>query len=94
MKETRNWEEGRITIDIEKQTIDFDVINKYTFEELKNDYDVEERKELDFKEINRKFENIPFEDIFELKGFIDKANYKKQYYFHNNNDDTYIFLIQ
>ena len=94
IEETRYWEEGRVTIDVEKKTIDFGVMHKYTLEELKENYDEEERKELDFKEINRSFENIPFEDVFELKAFIDKANYNVQYYFHNNNDDKYIFLIQ
>ena len=94
IKETRYWEEGRITIDIEKQTIDFDVIHKYNEEELKASYDEEERKELDFKEINRKLKNIPFEDVFELKAFIDKANYQGNYYFYNRYDNNYVFLIQ
>lgn len=94
IKETRYWEEGRLTIDIEKQTIDFDVIDKYTKEELEKDYDEEERKELDIKEINRSFKNIPFEDVFELKAFIDKSKYKGEYYFHNKNDNNYVFLIQ
>lgn len=94
IEETRYWEEGRVTIDIEKKTIDFEVINKYTLEELNKNYDEEERNELDIKEIDRNFENIPFEDVFELKAFIDKANYNEQYYFHNTNNDKYIFLIQ
>ncbi|MBR6688790.1 MAG: hypothetical protein IKL68_02100 [Clostridia bacterium] len=94
IKETRDWEEGRVTIDIEKKTIDFEVMHKYTFEKIKEYYDEDERKELDFKEIDRNFENIPFEDVFELKAFIDKANFNEQYYFYNKNDDTYIFLIQ
>lgn len=94
IKETRYWEEGRVTIDIERQTVDFDVIHKYTTEDLEKDYDEEERKELVIKEINRDFKNIPFGDIFELKAFIDKANYNSQYYFYNKNDNTYIFLIQ
>lgn len=94
IEETRYWEEGRLTIDIEKKTVDFDVIREYTLEELKEDYDEEEIKELDIKEINRNFKDIPFEDIFELKAFIDKANYNGEYHFHNKKDDKYIFLIQ
>ena len=94
IEETRNWEEGRITIDIEKQTIDFDVIRKYTKEELNDDYDEDEIKELDIKEINRNFKKIPFEDVFELKAFIDKANYQGNYYFYNRYDNNYVFLIQ
>lgn len=94
IEETRRWEEARVTIDIENKTIDFDVFHKYNFEELKKNYDDEEIKELDFKEINRDFKNIPFEDVFELKAFIDKSNYNEQYHFYNANSNEYIFLIQ
>ena len=94
IEETRYWEEGRVSIDIEKKTIDFNVIREYTLEELKKDYDEEEIKEMNIKEINRNFKNIPFEDIFELKAFIDKSNYNGEYCFYNKKDDKYIFLIQ
>lgn len=47
---------------------------------------------MDIKEINRSFSEIPFEEVFDLKAFIDKANYNKKYYFNNN--DEYICLIQ
>ena len=94
IEETRYWEEGRVLIDIEKKTVDFDVINEHTIEEFKKNYDEEEIKEMNIKEINRNFKNIAFEDIFELKAFIDKANYNEEYYFHNNKDNKYVFLIQ
>lgn len=94
IKETRRWEEGRVSIDIENKTINFDVIRELTAEELKNDYNEEEIKELNIKEINRSFKNILFEDIFELKAFIDKANYKEEYRFLNKNNNKYVFLIQ
>lgn len=94
IEETRDWEEGRVSIDIENKTIDFDVIREYTPEELKDDYDEEEIKELNIKKIDRKFKNISFEDIFELKAFIDKANYKEEYYFYNKSNNRYVFLIQ
>lgn len=87
IQETRDWEEGRITIDIEKKTFDFDVLHKYTIEEFK-EYCEDEK----VKEINRTFNNIQFEDVFELKAFIDKANYNDEYYFNNNGE--YISLIQ
>lgn len=94
IEKTRAWEEGRVSIDIENKKIDFDVIEEYTLEELKNDYDEEEIKELNIKKIDKNFKNISFEDIFELKAFIDKANYKKEYYFYNKNNNKYVFLIQ
>ena len=91
---TRYWEEGRISIDIEKRTVDFHVIDEYTTEKLKENYTEKEIREFDIKEINRSFKNIQFEDIFELKAFIDKANFKEEYYFYNIKDNKYIFLIQ
>lgn len=94
IEETRLWEEGKVSIDIENKTIDFDVIREYTLEELKDNYDEEEIKELNIKKIDRKFKNILFEDIFALKAFIDKANYKEEYYFYNKNNNKYVFLIQ
>ena len=94
IEETRYWEEGRVSIDIENKIIDFDVIREYTLKELKDDYDEEEIKELNIKEIDRNFKNIQFEDIFELKAFIDKSVYKEQYYFYNKNNNKYVFLIQ
>lgn len=94
IEETRYWEEGRVSIDIEKKTVDFNVINEYMPEEFKEDYNDEEIKEMNIKEINRNFENIPFEDIFELKAFIDKSNYRDEYCFYNNKNNKYIFLIQ
>lgn len=93
IEETRYWEEGRVSIDIENKKIDFGVINEYTEEEFKDDYD-EEIKELNIKKIDINFKDISFEDIFELKAFIDKATYKKEYYFYNKNNNKYVFLIQ
>lgn len=94
IEETRYWEEGRVSIDIENKIIDFDVIREYTLKELKDDYDEEEIKKLNIKEIDRNFKNIQFEDIFELKAFIDKSVHKEQYYFYNKNNNKYVFLIQ
>ena len=39
IEETRYWEEGRVSIDIENKKIDFGVINEYTEEEFNYDYD-------------------------------------------------------
>lgn len=94
IEETRRWEEGRLTIDIEKKTVNFNVLHKYTKEQLKESFDEDEIKELKIKEINMNFENVPFEEIFDLKAFIDKANYSEQYYFFNKYNNEYVFLIQ
>lgn len=90
IKETRHWEEGRATIDIEKETFNFNVVQECTLQELE-EYEIEKEK---IKETNINLENIPFEDVFDLKAFIDKANYNKQYYFYNKLDEKYFSLIQ
>lgn len=94
IEDTRNWEEGRVTIDIADETIDFDVIWEETPEEFKSNYTEEEFKKLNIENINRKFKKIPFEDVFELKAFIDKAIYKKELHFYNEKDNKYVTLIQ
>lgn len=38
MKDTRAWEEGRISIDIKSKTIDFDVLYKPTEKDILNEY--------------------------------------------------------
>ena len=91
IEETRDFEEYRVTIDIESKTIDFDVLHEYSLEDLKEDY---EEEELNFQEIDRDFKNIAFEDVFELKAFIDKSNYNDQYLFYNAKDNKYIGLVQ
>lgn len=90
MEENRYWEEGRVTIDIENQKIKFEVFNNIS-EEDKNEYEENGDK---FKDININFGNIKFEDVFDLKAFIDKSCYKRQYYFRNKFDNKYIGLIE
>lgn len=92
IEENRGWEEARLTIDIEKKNINFNVIYTYEEEEVKEYF--EEDEEIEFKEINIDFKNIKFEDIFDLKAFIDKNRYKSQYHFKNEFNNEYIGLIQ
>ena len=89
MKENRYWEEGRVTIDIENEDINFRVFNYITEEEVK-EYYIEDN----FEDINIDFEHIKFEEIFNIKAFIDKACYNSQYYFKNKFDNKYIGLIE
>ncbi|MCI8699721.1 MAG: hypothetical protein HFJ47_00055 [Clostridia bacterium] len=90
MKENRYWEEARVTIDIENKTVNFNAIREIEKEE-KQEYEDDGTK---FVDINIDFKNIKFEDIFNLKAFIDKSCYEEQYYFKNKFDDKYIHLIQ
>lgn len=89
MNENRSWEESRVTIDIENQKINFEAYQEID-EEDKKYY---EEEAVEFKNINVDFNNIKFEDIFDLKAFIDKNNYNSQYFFKNEFDNKYISLI-
>lgn len=88
MEETRSWEEERVTIDIENKTVKFRAFDEISEEDKKEYYD-----DKTFETINTNFDNISFEDIFELKAFINKAGYRNQYYFYNEFDKKYIGLI-
>lgn len=39
-------------------------------------------------------EEIEFENIFEIKAFVDKSNYNEQYFFKNNFNNKYIGIIE
>lgn len=94
IEENRYWEESRVTVDIANKTITFEAFQEYSKEEFLWYYSEEEIKRPDIIEIDRNFKNIKFEDIFELKAFIDKAIYQGKYYFYNNNNNKYVVLIQ
>lgn len=89
MEDTRSWEEERVTIDIENQTINFQAFHEID----KSDIDDYKDEGISFKEININFNNIRFEDAFDLKSFIDKSEYLGEYYFYNKFDGSYIGLI-
>lgn len=85
MNETRSWEEGRITIDIDSKTFDFDVLSLITddwwLEDLKKEHKLEK-----IKEHNIQLKNIPFEDINKLINEIDFIIDKEDGYFKINKD--------
>lgn len=91
IKETENWAEETVTIDIEKKTIDFHrAVGDITKEEILNDCEVLE-EEIGKENIN--FKEIQFEDIFYLKTRIELANYKREMYFYNEFDKQYYYWI-
>lgn len=90
IEDTRFWEEGRVTIDIETKKINFNVFHSFDEEEVE-EYKAEGNE---FKEININFEEIEFENIFEIKAFVDKSNYNEQYFFKNNFNNKYIGIIE
>ena len=90
LSHTRFWEEGRVTIDIETKKINFNVFHSFDEEEVE-EYKAEGNE---FKEININFEEIEFENIFEIKAFVDKSNYNEQYFFKNNFNNKYIGIIE
>ena len=70
IKETRDWEEGRTTIDIENKCVMFDVY--YTVDKNDEDYAKIHKEKIDYQ----LFENwIPYDEFNELsKKLIDKIN--------------------
>ena len=67
-QDTRDWEEGRITIDIDKNTINFDVFWIISDEELK---DEEDYKDKEIVECDLDLENLTFDDFDKLENLID-----------------------
>ena len=59
MTETRNWEEGRVTIDLDSKTIDFDVLWKLDdVEDPEIELKMKNAKQLDFNPFEMSFEDI------------------------------------
>lgn len=76
MSETRKWEEGRVTVDIESKTVCFDVYWDAS--------DFEEKKPIE--DLNLDLANLSFDDVSTLKDIIDKYindGYSKYYKLKN-----------
>lgn len=78
IKDTRDWEEGRVTIDMDNKTFDFNVFFK--------GYDEEDTKDVleEYPNIVRyddfPLENIPFEKIDEYANMIYDINIESGYF--------------
>lgn len=81
MQDTRNWEEGRVTIDIRKRTILFRVYWEFTKEEYLDDFhDLERYEQLQTIDYDLEKE-IPFDKYEEVKNLytstIDTYGFKR-----------------
>ena len=90
MQKNRAWEEGRVTIDIAKETFDFDVLEYRTEEDV---CECCENDEEEIHETDIKLKEIPFENVFEIEAFIKKADYKDEYIFHSTVTNKYFSFI-
>lgn len=90
IKETQDWAEETVIIDIERKIIDFRAIHDITKEEILEDYEIPE-EEIGKENIN--FKEIKFEDLFNLKARIELAKYKSETYFYNEFDKQYYYWI-
>ena len=70
MEETRSWEEGRVTINIEEANFCFDVVSYYDKDEYVEDYGVESLLKLNKIKHNFFLDYLPFEKISGLKKFV------------------------
>lgn len=69
MEITRKWEEGRVTIDIERRTVNFDVF----FYMTENEYVREEYSDVPYKDLpvlNMDPFDIPFDRFYEFAEFV------------------------
>ena len=76
ISETRSWEEGRVTVDIESKTVDFDVYWDAS--------DFKEKKPIE--DLNLDLANLSFDDLATLKDVIDEyinGGYSKYYKLKN-----------
>ena len=73
IKETRFWEEGRISIDLTTRKVNYNVL----FDYKKEDYTKEERKELTFVKTDLDLANLSFEQVYKLYDLIIE---NKDYY--------------
>lgn len=70
MEETRSWEEGRVTINIEEANFCFDVVSYYDKDEYVEDYGVKSLSKLTQIDHNFFLDYLPFEKISWLREFV------------------------
>lgn len=70
MEETRSWEEGRVTINIEDENFCFDVVSYYDKDEYVEDYGVKSLSKLTQIDHNFFLDYLPFEKISWLREFV------------------------
>ena len=71
MDETRQWEEGRVNIDIGKMSVDFCVLVSYTKDEFEEEMEDAGDPIPNLDTIDFDFSNIPFCRVDELTGIIE-----------------------
>lgn len=92
MNKTRDWEEGRVTIDISEQTFDFCVISEYTKDEYEDEYCGDECSPPaeNLPELPWNLSCIPFADIDALINFVET----NQYGARDTDEDTVVVWIE
>lgn len=69
MDDTERWEEGRVSIDLDTESISFGVIDEYERDEFEREFDEENFDTLQVCPVN--FADIPFEDMHNLMNLIE-----------------------
>lgn len=71
MEETREWEEGRVTIDLDSETFCFDVLWYYSEEEYNDEFDEAYNTPIDkLPDCPYDLSSVPFEKVDELIQFV------------------------
>lgn len=69
IEETRRWEEGRVTINLDSETVNFSVYWDYAEEEYEDNFDGDF---MDLPEYDFDFSEIPFAKFGDLEAIIDQ----------------------
>ena len=64
--DTERWEEGRVTVNIENETVNFDVVWECTAEEYNDDMEDEDAFD-ELTECDVSFEDIPFDEFYGVR---------------------------
>lgn len=93
IEETRMWEEGRISINIDEETFDYEVIHLYS----KSEYNSEREYDKNLKEIkelpvlNLSFYSVPFVEIYNMREIVN-TNIELGYFRIPNNNNIFSFI--
>ena len=79
MAETESWEEGRVTINLSSQTINFNVISFYDPNEYRLEYENEEYAEWypsydEMRSTDIDISSIPFRDLYKLGELLEQED--------------------
>ena len=90
MEETRTWEEGRMTINLDDNSVNFQVV--WTFDGAYKEFLESEGKTKEVVETDLDFSNIPFDKLKELLTLIKEAQENDLVVYSKPNNTEYTMI--